>query len=154
MQEQIPRPLPQPNLDTQPYWDAAKQGKLVVQYCPQTGQYQHPPKPSMVGCRFDFEWQEVKGTGKIYSFTIVGPPAHPAFEPPYAVILVEIDDAPGVRIVANIKGVEPEKLEIGMPVKVQFETVEDVPCPISSRRREASPIQVRSVPLGRGSVGG
>ncbi len=129
MQMEIPRPLPQPNHDTEPYWEAAKQGKLVVQYCPKTGTYQHPPKPYMEGCGFDFEWKEVKGTGKIYSFTIVGPPTHPAFEPPYSVALVELDDAPGVRIVANIKDIVPEKLEIGMPVKVQFETVEEITFP-------------------------
>ena len=129
MQEQFPRPLPQPNPDTQPYWDAAKQDKLVVQHDPKSGRHQHPPKPHMDGCGFDFEWKELKGTGTVYSYTVIYPPVHPAFEPPYGIALVVPDDAPDVRIMADIKGVDLEKLEIGMPVKVQFETVEDITFP-------------------------
>ncbi len=68
---QLSRPLPQPDLDTEPYWEAARQHKLVVQHCPKQGIYQHPPKPRLKGCGFDFEWKEVSGRGRVYSFTII-----------------------------------------------------------------------------------
>src|SRR3972149_12014721 len=98
MEMQIPRPLPAPDLDTQPYWDAAKEGKLVAQYDPKAGKYWHPPLPYMpTGAGFDFEWKELSGRGKVYSYTIIYPPAHPAFNPPYGVVLVEMEGAPGAR---------------------------------------------------------
>jgi uncharacterized OB-fold protein len=123
------RSLPVIDLDNHGFWEAAKQGRLVVQYCPKTGRYQHPPRPYMEGCGFHWEWRDVAGTGTVYSYTVVYPPAHPALEPPYAAVLVQLDDA-NVRLVGLVRGVELDRLEVGMRVKVQFETVGDfaVPC--------------------------
>ncbi len=130
MVQQAARPLPQPDLDTEPFWEAAKQGKLMVQYDTTANKYRWPPVPYLAsGAGFNIEWREISGRGTIYSYTIVQPPAHPAFEPPYVVAMIVAEESPDVRIVANIKNVEPEKLAIGMPVKVQFETVEDMALP-------------------------
>ena len=45
--KKLPRPLPKVNayMDTRPFWDAAKDGKLVIQYCKDTGQPQFYPRP-------------------------------------------------------------------------------------------------------------
>lgn len=130
MNQQAARPLPQPDLDTKPYWDAAKEGRLIAQYDSVAGRYRWPPVPYLAtGAGFDIEWKELSGRGTIYSYTIVHPPAHPAFEAPYVVALVEVDESPEVRFVTNIKNVDLEKLRIGMPVKVQFETFEDMGIP-------------------------
>jgi uncharacterized OB-fold protein len=122
------RPLPAVDLDTKGFWDAAREGRLVFQYDPQKGVYQHPPRPWMKGCGFDWEWKEVPKTGTVYSFTVVHPPAHPAFGAPYPVVLVQIDEA-NVRIAGGIREVEPEDLAIGMRVEVRFEIAEGVGIP-------------------------
>ncbi len=130
MNRQVVRPLPRPDSDTGPYWEAAKQGKLIAQYDSVAEQYRWPPLPYLAtGAGFNIEWRELSGRGTIYSYTIVHPPTHPAFEAPYVVALVEAEESPEVRFVANIKNVDLEKLKVGMPVKVQFETVEDMSLP-------------------------
>jgi len=67
------------------------------------------------------EWVKVSGKGRVYSWTIVTRPVHPAFEVPYAVVIVELDER--VRLVSNIVDCKPEDVYIGMPVEVTFEDV-------------------------------
>lgn len=130
MTQQAARPLPLPDRVTAPYWEAAKEGKLIAQYDAVAGRYRWPPLPYLgTGAGFDFEWRELSGKGTIYSYTIIQPPAHPAFEAPYVVALVEVEESSEVRFVTHIRNVDPAKLAIGMPVKVQFESVEDVSLP-------------------------
>ena len=130
MNRQVARPLPRPDIETGPYWEAAKQGKLIAQYDSVAERYRWPPLPYLAtGAGFNIEWRELSGRGTIYSYTIVYPPTHPAFEAPYVVALVEAEESPEVRFVANIKNADLEKLKVGMPVKVQFETVEDMSLP-------------------------
>jgi hypothetical protein len=65
----------------------------------------------------------VAGHGTIHSWVTYDESPHPAFEAPYSVILVELDE--GVRLVSNPVDIAPEELEIGMPVEVVFEDVTD-----------------------------
>lgn len=44
------RPLPQPTLDTQPYWDGARAEKLLLQRCSGCGRDQYYPRPYCVKC--------------------------------------------------------------------------------------------------------
>ncbi len=61
-------------------------------------------------------------------------PPFPAFDPPYAVGLIEL--AEGVRMVAGVVGVPPEKVRIGMPVRLEFRTVEeDLVLPVFNGRQ-------------------
>ena len=62
--KKIPRPIPRPNtyMDTQPFWAAAKSGKLMIQYCKDSGKPQFFPRPvSMVTGKRNLEWREVSG---------------------------------------------------------------------------------------------
>jgi hypothetical protein len=71
-QKKIPRPLPRVNvyMNTKPFWDAAKDGRLVIQYCKDTGKPQFFPRPvSLATGRRNLEWRQVSGKGKVYSFT-------------------------------------------------------------------------------------
>ena len=72
-------------------------------------------------------WTKASGNGKIYSWTVVHHPSSPAWaaETPYVVAVVELEE--GVRMASNIVDCPAEKLYIGMPVEVIFESVtEDV----------------------------
>ena len=115
------------DLDNQGYWDAIIDHKLVIQHCTRCGRVIHPPRPMCPGCRSQdtLEWKESSGRGIVYSFIMFTSPkmAYPAYELPYAVVLVEMEE--GVRICANTHEIEPDELEIGMPVEVMFEDLPD-----------------------------
>ena len=125
--KKIPRPLPRANIymDTRPFWDAAKGGKLVIQYCKDTGKAQFFPRPvSMANGKRNLEWREVSGKGSVYTYTNTFS-AWPGHEDrvPYLVALVELDE--GVRILCNLMNVKAEDVKIGMRVKLCWEKLSD-----------------------------
>jgi len=120
-----PRPLPRPTPTTKPFWDGAKEGDLMLQYDPSTRRYQFWPRMCSVRTgRRNLQWRKATGRGKIYSFTTTYVPTA-GFEDkvPYLVGLIELDE--GVRIIGNLVNVAPEKVKIGMPVKVAWEKLSD-----------------------------
>jgi uncharacterized OB-fold protein len=116
-------PLPAITDDTRPFWDACRRRELVIQRCTACGTFRHLPTPVCWRCRsFAHAWEPVSGRGTIFSWTVV----HRAFLPgleeavPYTVVVVALDDAPGVRLISNLVDGEPT---IGQPVAVVFEDV-------------------------------
>lgn len=130
--KKLARPLPKPGtyMDTQPYWDAARNGKLVIQYCRDTGKPQFFPRPvSLATGRRNLEWREVSGRGTVYSYTSTFN-AWPGHEDrvPYLCALVDLEE--GVRMMVNLLNVNAADVKIGMPVKVCFEKLsEDLSLP-------------------------
>jgi uncharacterized OB-fold protein len=124
-------PLPLADLDTQPFWDGCREGRLLVPRCRACGETRWPPGPMCPACRSaETDWIEASGRGAVYSWVVVTHPVHPALvdQVPYVVGLVELDE--GVRIVSNITGCAPEEVVAEMPVEVYFEEVaEDVRLP-------------------------
>ncbi len=121
----LPRPLPIPCRTTKPFWEAAWQGQLALQYDPVAERYQFWPRPSsVVTGQQNLEWRVVSGLGRVYSYTITHVPAA-GFEgkTPYPVALIELDE--GVRMIAKMINVRPEGMTIGMRVKVAFEKLSD-----------------------------
>lgn len=113
---------------TQPFWDGAKDDKLVAPRCTQCGTFRLPPGPFCFGCQSqDIEWVELPGTGSVYSFTVVRHPLHPdlADACPYAAGVVELDgtQGAGARMLVNIVECDVEALEIGDKVEIVFEHV-------------------------------
>lgn len=125
--EGIPVMRPYIDLDNQGYWDAVNNHRLVLQHCTKCDRFLHPPRPMCPGCRSQdtLEWKESSGKGIIYSFVMFTSPkmAYPAYELPYAVALVELEE--GVRLVSNTHEIEPDDLQIGLPVEVMFEDIWD-----------------------------
>lgn len=78
------------------------------------------------GCgSLDTEWVLTAGRGTVYSWVVCHAPVLPAFQAdvPFAVVLVELEDHPGVRIVGNLRGAAPGEIQIGLEVEVIFEEV-------------------------------
>ena len=108
-----------------PFWEALRDGRIVVQSCLVCGALQHPPLPRCARCLgCDLTWQEVGRRGELYAFTVVHHATHVAFSDrvPYVVGLVEL--APGVRIVGRIRAVV-STLHVGMPLSAEFEQLTD-----------------------------
>jgi uncharacterized OB-fold protein len=119
------RPLPQPDDATRFHWDAAAGHRLVLQRCRSCGKLQYPPEVCCIYCQTtDFEHVEVTGRGMIYSYSVVNRALHAGFIDtlPYVVVLVELDDQPGLRMLTNLVDIPAgTTLECGMPVEVVFE---------------------------------
>ena len=131
------KPLPMPTMDSTGFWEGCKRHELVIQRCTDCGKYRHYPQPMCPDCHsLSWEWAKVSGKGKIYTYTICHRAFHPGWadEVPYAVVTVGLDE--GVRMASNMVDVDPEELEIGMPVEVVFEDVtEETTLPKFKRAR-------------------
>ena len=119
------RPIPRPSSLTQPFWDAAKKGKLTLQFDKKTGKPQFWPRPvSIHSGSTDQEWREVSGKGKLYAWTEVHVPVRGLEDfAPYVLAAVELDE--GVRVMSRLINVTASELTPGMAVKVAWEKLSD-----------------------------
>jgi uncharacterized protein len=108
--------------ETEAFWSAAKEGRLVIERCSNCGADSFPPRGMCRHCRSrSMTAVEVTGPGRVYSFTVNYQRWLPDLEVPYAIVLVEFDDHPGVRVAGRLRGCPPEDAAIGMVVDVGFE---------------------------------
>jgi len=116
-----------PELDTQNR-EWFTRGRVCIQLCNSCNTTQHPPEVLCQSCGSqDLDWQESKGAGRIESFTRVHHPVHPSLleQCPYTVLIVSLDDVPGINVIGNLKGDAATPLAIGQAVRAVFERVED-----------------------------
>jgi uncharacterized protein len=115
---------------TRPFWEAARQDRLVVPRCQSCGTFRLPPNAICYACQSEgVDWVELAGTGTVFSFTVIRHPLHPDLVEvvPYVSAIVELDGVQkeGARILVNIIDCEPEEIEIGSRVEIVFEHVND-----------------------------
>ncbi|MFH8404469.1 bifunctional MaoC family dehydratase N-terminal/OB-fold nucleic acid binding domain-containing protein [Streptomyces sp. NPDC018019] len=124
------RPRPVINRDNAGFWAGVAERKLLIQRCTDCATLRFPWLPGCNHCGSDgWDTVEATGTGTVFSYVVMHHPPFPAFDPPYAVGLIEL--AEGVRMVAGVVGVPPEKVRIGMPVRLEFRAVdEDLVLPV------------------------
>lgn len=111
---------------TQPFWDATRDERLLVQRCVPCDQpifYPREVCPSCLGT--DLTWVEASGAGTIYAVSVQHQPANPmmAGRVPYVVALVDLPE--GIRMMTNVVGCEPDDATIGSPVTVCWEPLTD-----------------------------
>jgi uncharacterized OB-fold protein len=125
---EVTRPIPVPNEWTKPFWDAARQGVLALQRCRACRHFQHPPYATCVSCMaIDLAFEPVSGKGTIYAYTIMYHAGDRRFAAaiPYASIIVELDDAPGALLAANLLEAPYTEAKVGRRVEVVFERLND-----------------------------
>ncbi|MFE5705192.1 acyl dehydratase [Rhodococcus sp. ACS1] len=110
---------------TEPFWQAAKQRRLVAPKCSDCGTFRLPPTPFCPECQStSMDWVDLSGRATVYSFAVVHKfPGQPNLTLVPAV--VELPDAPGTRLVTNIVDIAPEKVQIGMSLTVDFHPISD-----------------------------
>ncbi|MFD5701348.1 Zn-ribbon domain-containing OB-fold protein [Streptomyces lasiicapitis] len=135
MADAKPAPLLTPVADDDgtPFWEYAARGELRIQACakPACGELRWPPRPCCPHCQsFDTKWRKMTGKARIWSYVVPHPPLLPAYAEfaPYNAVLVELTDAPRIRLAGNLvtaagappNSVPPERLRIGARVQAVF----------------------------------
>jgi uncharacterized OB-fold protein len=124
MTTEVRKPLPdRQDIDNGPFWEGTDKGELRVKRCGDCGRCHWPPR---LGCPYcgsgELAWVAVSPKGEVFSWTIVHRSQTPGFETatPYAVVLVELSEAKGVRMIGNLVNCAPDKLKAGLVVEAVF----------------------------------
>ena len=102
--------------------------RVCIQSCNACSALQHPPELVCHACGSpDFGFRNSAGAGRIESFAVVRHPVHPllAEQCPYTLLVVSLDDLPGVNVVGNLRSADDAELAVGQAVRAVFEQVED-----------------------------
>ena len=119
-----PKPVPVVNPWAKPFWDAAREEKLVIQHCKDCGTNIFYPRIACPNCFSDnVEWIQASGKGTVYTYTVVenNPPSAFIADLPYVVAVVKLEE--GVQMLSNVVMCKPEDVRCDMPVEVVFETL-------------------------------
>ena len=107
-----PRRMPAENLyvDSAAFWQGTREGRLMLQYCTESGRFQHFPRPlSLYTGTRKLEWRAVSGKGTVYAVTALRTPGLGADgRLPCVLALVDLEE--GVRILANVLRCAPGEL--------------------------------------------
>jgi 3-oxo-4,17-pregnadiene-20-carboxyl-CoA hydratase alpha subunit len=113
------RPRPVITADTEFYWAGAREHRLLIQRCGACSALRHPPTPMCPQCgSLDWDTVTASGHGSLLSYTVVHAPVVAPFLVPYVVGVVEL--AEGTRVVAELVGVDPGDVSIGMALTLEF----------------------------------
>ena len=125
------RAIPKPTPETEHFWEGTRDGELRLQRCDDCASVYFPPRPFCPQCSSrDVSVFVASGRGVLDSYVINERP-HPAFDGPYSIALVRLEEGP--RLMSNIICCEqtPEALQLDMPLEVAFEAIsEDISLPL------------------------
>lgn len=127
--------LPQPTIDSDAFWKACNEGKLLLQTCEACGHVFYYARAACPSCGGRvLRWTESRGRGRVFSYSHV----HVSFfgeawtpELPYTVVLVDLDEGP--RMVSRLVGDDREAVAVGDAVMVRFERAGDQALPYFAR---------------------
>ncbi len=118
------KPLPTVTKEDRPFWEAARQHRLVLPRCRACGHVWFPPYTTCPRClSFDREWVQASGRGQVWGFIEMVQPYIRAFAPeiPYNVVLVQLEEGP--LMFSNVVGVPSSAIHVDLPVEAVFEDV-------------------------------
>lgn len=109
---------PSVSRDTKFFWDGVAAHELRIQKRPD-GTLQHPPVPAVWQDKeMPIDYVVAAGSGTVFSFVVHHAPKVPGRTLPFVIALVELDE--GVRMLGELRNVDPAKVEIGMPVRTTY----------------------------------
>lgn len=117
----LPAGAPAVSPETEEFWAATAEGKLLLRRCDDCGTVIWYPRSHCPACAsFRTSWVEASGRATVYTFTVVHRSMVEGFRDalPYVIAYVELEEGP--RVLTNIVDCDPESVEIGMPVSVVF----------------------------------
>ncbi|UXA17527.1 bifunctional MaoC family dehydratase N-terminal/OB-fold nucleic acid binding domain-containing protein [Mycobacterium sp. SMC-4] len=109
---------PASSKDTQFFWDGVNSHELRIQRRPD-GSLQHPPVPAVwQGKDAPIDYVVASGAGTVYSYVVHHAPKVPGRSLPFVIALVELEE--GVRMLGELRGVDPSDVRIGMAVRATY----------------------------------
>ncbi|MFJ3232375.1 Zn-ribbon domain-containing OB-fold protein [Streptomyces sp. NPDC086787] len=115
--------LPEADVFTRTYWDAAAEGRLLLRRCRSTGcgRVHHYPREFCPYCwSEDVVWAEASGRATLYTWSVVHRNDLPPFDGRTPYVAAVVDLAEGPRMMTELVGCEPERLRAGAELAVAF----------------------------------
>ncbi|MGH6673745.1 MAG: Zn-ribbon domain-containing OB-fold protein [Xanthobacteraceae bacterium] len=114
-------PAPIVTVETQAFWNAARERRFVVPSCGACGKAHWYPRAICPFCGSDkIAWRNASGRGAIHSFSVMR-----RAKEPYAIAYVTLAEGP--TMLTNIVDCDFDALAIGQPVLVVFQESENGP---------------------------
>ena len=111
-------PQPAINVETQPFWDGAGKGKLLLKRCGDCDKTHYYPRNICPHCfSANTEWFEASGRGRIYSFSVMR-----RAPVPYVIAFVTLAEGPSMM--SNIVDCDFDAVAIDQEVKLTFRQAE------------------------------
>jgi uncharacterized OB-fold protein len=125
----VNRPLPVPDEQSEPFWNAAAEHVLSLARCSRCGKLSHPPDVVCPHCGSTnpaFAFTPVDGRGKVRSWTVMRQSFLPGFDGgPFVLVDVELEVQPDLRLIGRLMDGPQAPLEPGLAVGLAFEDVAD-----------------------------
>lgn len=128
---------PSPSALSDAFYAGCREGRLLLQQCDVCSRWQFYPRILCSHCGGrELHWRPASGQGRIATFTVVRHPVSPAYEAPYVVALVDLEEGP--RMMSHIVDCDPDAVRVGAAVTVQFENwSESLTMPVFQMHRPA-----------------
>ena len=122
MRTNEPRPISPADHITEPWWEATREERLLIQRCDACAHHQLYPRAICTACgSTELGFVEASGRGVVYSWTEVQRAPHPAFNPPYLVAIVRLEEGP--LMLSNIVG--SKQIACEQSVHLVWEAIQD-----------------------------
>lgn len=112
------------------FWEATREGRLLVQWCTSCDRGVFYPRvfcPHCAGGAGALEWRTASGRATVYAAVVEHRPeaagANFSGGKPYCIALVDLEE--GVRMLTNVMGCPPDDVKSGLPVTVTWEPLSD-----------------------------
>ena len=118
--------LPAPDDETRPFWDAARDGQLLIKRCADCGAAHFYPRPFCPRCwSTRVSWEPASGRAELYTWSVIHHNDLPPFRDRLPYVAAVVDLAEGPRVMTTVVDCDPDELAIGMDLRVDFRPLDD-----------------------------
>jgi uncharacterized protein len=104
----VTAPLPEPTPVSQPFWDALREHRILIQYSPSANRYVFYPRTLVPGTLADdLVWREIDGAGTLYTYTVARRPTGPPWAEKLPQLLAVVEWDAGPRVSTELVDIEP-----------------------------------------------
>jgi uncharacterized OB-fold protein len=119
-----PRPLPKVTPESERYWKAASNERLLLSKCSDCELVIHYPRARCPDCFTETEWTEASGDGTVYSYSVAERmDGWPEVGLPLIIAYVELNEGP--RMITTIIDRDPDDIFVDDSVSVVFIKTKD-----------------------------
>ena len=120
----MPKQSPVPDELSKPFWDAANEGRLVVQRCTACNRNQFPPQNACADCGSadTLVWHEMRGRGKIQGYCVMHDCRIKLLQAdqPFNIAVVEMEDDSAIQMFSHLPGTPVDQVPVGSTVQLEF----------------------------------